>query len=172
MEENQSRISRRKRTHESSRGKHTRKSRYPVQEDDDDDDRIKCSGKNCRSCTGGMIADCVAVCCCPCAVVNLLALAFVKVPWMVGRKCLGLGKKNQRKKLEMKRKCEKDERELDSMGGKLSSEISCEFGEEEGKDNVCPRSEAEKVWLELYQVGQLGFGRVSSSGNHTEERDN
>jgi hypothetical protein len=40
---------------------------------------------------------------------NLLALAVVKVPWMVGRRCLGLGKEKGRRRLERKRKCRRSE---------------------------------------------------------------
>ncbi|KAL6141655.1 hypothetical protein ACLB2K_059943 [Fragaria x ananassa] len=67
-----------------------KKRRYPI--DDDNGDRVECSDKYCRSCSADMIGDCVALCCCPCALVNLLTLALVKVSWMVGRKCLGLVK--------------------------------------------------------------------------------
>ncbi|XP_061993753.1 uncharacterized protein LOC133711666 [Rosa rugosa] len=74
-----------------------KKSSYPVDDDDDaDGDRVECSGKYCLSCSAGMIADCVVLCCCPCALVKVLTLAFVKVQWMVGRKCLGLGKNKKK----------------------------------------------------------------------------
>lgn len=43
--------------------------------------------------------------------------------------------------------------------GKMA-EIASGFGEEEEERMF----EAEKVWLELYQVGHLGFGRVSFTG--------
>lgn len=60
-------------------------------------DGIECSCRYCGSCTATMIADCVAICCCPCAVLNFLAFAFVKVPWIVGKRFLRLGKKNKSK---------------------------------------------------------------------------
>ncbi|GKV37264.1 hypothetical protein SLEP1_g45315 [Rubroshorea leprosula] len=129
-------------------------------------DPIDCSGKYCRSCTAGLIADCVAICCCPCAVVNLLTLALVKVPWKMGRRCLGLGKK-KRKKLETKRKGRKSEdcgvgdRNGDPRRGGIEEgflEILSGF---DGEEEMC---EVEKVWLDLYEVGQLGFGRVSFTG--------
>lgn len=161
-----------------------KKSRYPVEDDDDGgagyrDDRIECSGKYCRSCSGGLIADCVALCCCPCALVNILALAFVKLPWMVGRRCLGLGKKNksQGQIWNSKQKCKKEQSQTSSSNShrhqrcaveeELPAQISCyafdfdQEGEEEVDDCV---SSAERVWLELYQVGHLGFGRVSFTG--------
>ena len=49
------------------------------QTEEDGGDRIKCSGKSCRSCAAALIADCVALCCCPCAVINFLTFALVKV---------------------------------------------------------------------------------------------
>ncbi|XP_059283990.1 uncharacterized protein LOC132037473 [Lycium ferocissimum] len=141
-----------------------------VDDDDDGGDPIECSGKSCKACTGGLIADCVAVCCCPCAVVNILALAFLKVPWMVGRKCLRMAKK---KKLEKKkRKDDKtnycystdpvDSIEEGEVG--ISGIVTSSFGEEEVKDSFRARIDAEEVWLELYQVGHMGFGRVSFTG--------
>jgi hypothetical protein len=175
MEENPPR---KKRTHKAPRAGPTRKSlsRHSSFEFDDGGDQIECSGKHCQACTAGLVADCVALCCCPCAVVNLLALAFVKVPWMVGRRCLGLGKDKGRQRLERKRKCRRSEIdcvvERDGNGrktvavaaavaeeGKLAEIASGLGGEEEER-----MFEAEKVWLELYQVGHLGFGRVSFTG--------
>lgn len=83
---------------------------------------------------------------------------------------MGLGKdKGRRQRLEWKRKCRGSESdcvvERDCNGrkkmveeGKMA-EIASAFGEEERM------FEAEKVWLELYQVGHLGFGRVSFTGS-------
>ncbi|GMI99147.1 hypothetical protein like AT3G01516 [Hibiscus trionum] len=138
---------------------------------DESGDLIECSGKYCRSCTAGVIADCVALCCCPCALLNLLTLALVKVPWKMGRRCLGLGKK-KRNRVEMERKCKKkcrDCSEVESSSRGEMREFSTAFGVEESEEkqemgNFSARFEAEKVWLELYQVGHLGFGRVSFTG--------
>ncbi|XP_050383369.1 uncharacterized protein LOC126800125 [Argentina anserina] len=167
-----------------------KKSRYPVDDDDDGaGDRVECSGKYCRSCSAGMIADCVALCCCPCALVNLLTLVFVKVPWMVGRRCLRLGKnknkiksQGQTRKSKQKCKSKKKTKHCGQMSGssshrqrrcaveeELPAEIACyAFGfddrEEEKEEEEDCVSSAERVWLELYQVGHLGFGRVSFSG--------
>lgn len=152
--------------------------RYAV---DDEEDQVECSGRSCRSCTAGMLADCVALCCCPCAVVNFLTLAFLKVPWMVGRRCLGKGKKKFRKRLEKRKTkcCERSEsnnnvgvgnvisrkEELELEGALEIESSSFGFvGEEQKDNNYSARFEAEKVWLELYQVGHLGFGRVSYTG--------
>ncbi|XVF60282.1 hypothetical protein PTKIN_Ptkin08bG0032800 [Pterospermum kingtungense] len=164
-----------------------RKSRYAIDEGGSGD-LIECSGKHCRSCTAGAIADCVALCCCPCALVNLLTLALVKVPWKLGRRCLGLGKK-KRNRVEMKRKCEKSFCNSCSCSSSCSNEgdVHNQFrhsnlrekmrveqeiwefptgfeDEEEEVGKFSARFEAERVWLELYQVGHLGFGRVSFTG--------
>ncbi|KAJ6775734.1 hypothetical protein OIU74_000012 [Salix koriyanagi] len=171
MEENPPRISSQKRTHEVSGGDPTRKSRHAI---DEGGDLIECSSKHCQSCTAGLIADCVALCCCPCALVNLLALAFIKVPWMIGKKCLG-GVKRKKTKLEIKRKSKKNsegegnivQRERDCnlrkrMVAEGILEIASGFGEEEEMPSVAARfGEAERLWLELSQIGHLGFGRVS-----------
>lgn len=157
-------------------------SRYTI--DENGGDLIECSGKYCRSCTAGLIADCVALSCCPCALLNLLTFAFVKVPWMVGRKCLGRLKK-KRKKKTIKRKSKKRSKKADAEGeGEAIIELEERDGdlkkgrredgiweivkgfskEEEIMNSVSARFEADKVWLELYEDGHLGFGRVSFTG--------
>ncbi|GKV07748.1 hypothetical protein SLEP1_g19477 [Rubroshorea leprosula] len=174
MKENLSRVSRKNGTQESvsSAGRAgeiitRKKNRYAVGADCDGGggDSIECSGKYCRSCSAGLIADCVALCCCPCALINLLTLAFVKVPWKMGRRCLGLGKK-KRKKLETKGKCRKSEefpmgdRNGNSRRGGVEEGILEMLSGLDGEEEMY---KAEKVWLDLYEVGKLGFGRVSSS---------
>lgn len=132
---------------------------------DETGELFECSAKFCRSCSAGVLADCIAICCCPCAVVNLLALAFVKVPWMVGRRCLRLLKKKgkslrRRKKIEnvgISESVTKEEGEGENM------EFSLEAIEGE-RQNFSAGFEAERVWMELYQLGNLGFGRVSFTG--------
>ncbi|KAI3748087.1 hypothetical protein L6452_10946 [Arctium lappa] len=128
-------------------------------------------GKSCQSCTARAIADCVAVCCCPCAVVNFFTLAFLKLPWMMGRKCL-LDKKKKKKMMKKKKKMLKDDivgvisrKEEEKDDGALGK-ASANGGElEEGSHNkYSARFEAEKVWSELYRVDNLGFGRVSFNG--------
>lgn len=131
-------------------------------------DSIKCTGKSCQSCTGGLIADCVAICCCPCAVVNILAFAFLKVPWTIGKRALKLGKKKLR--MNSKRSTHLD-LEGDSCGSRvvgmgLEKQGTSEFEAEELKKSFSARfeKEDEELWFELYQVGHLGFGRVSFTG--------
>ncbi|KAJ0111042.1 hypothetical protein Patl1_02759 [Pistacia atlantica] len=167
MEENPPRVSRREGIQGAGKGGGgpTRRNRYAVAVDDSGD-LIECSGKYCRSCTTGLVADCVALCCCPCAVVSILALAFVKIPYMVGRKCLALGKKKRKcKKVEGSSSCgfvvERNYGDLNK--GKLEIESFELFGE---------GLEADRVWLELYQVGHLGFGRISFTGIQSQEKEN
>lgn len=215
MEENPHRVSRR-----SHGGTH-------CQNDSDDEENrrrrhynhnthggeVKCCGKRYRSWAAAAIADCVALCCCPCAIINLLTLAFVKVPWMIGRRCLGGGRKNKKKRKLLHRRQRRgkinggdefhhhhnnhhrrfettdgdekcgcgggggcygggdydDHRFVVERDGSLTKE------EEDGKttsfkggdhdeSRISARVEAERVWLELYQIGHLGFGRVSFTG--------
>ncbi|CAN4082441.1 unnamed protein product [Withania somnifera] len=149
----------------------------------DDNDPIECTGKSCKSCTAGVVADCVALCCCPCAVIDILALAFLKIPWMMGRKCLGNGKKKEMEKSYSYRDCVTYE--LDSTDGRVSTRsvkvedeqvitanakntLGIVIGEKEevkDKNNVSAKFDAEEFWLDLYeQVGHSGFGRVSFTG--------
>ncbi|XP_019161456.1 PREDICTED: uncharacterized protein LOC109158090 [Ipomoea nil] len=133
--------------------------------DDGGGDEIVCTGKACKSCTAGMIADCVAVCCCPCAVVDILVLALFKVPWTLGRKWL---KRKKRNGGGSRRICSRRSDGIPRMGSVedetsgMGSSVSV-FGirEQMGKDNFSARFDSEEVWLDLYQVGHLGFGRVS-----------
>ncbi|KAI3981177.1 hypothetical protein MKX01_016312 [Papaver californicum] len=158
------------------------RSRYPVQDDGVSDLNIECSGQTCKSCTATVVADCVAICCCPCAVVNFLTLTLVKVPFTMGRRCLRLMKKKRLKeKKKETRKGGKGNKDpppppphgviIDRVekGGMELVSIERNIEIPIGNNNVngehfCARVEAERVWLEFYQVGHLGFGRVSFTG--------
>ncbi|MFS7956262.1 hypothetical protein Hanom_Chr07g00652531 [Helianthus anomalus] len=126
----------------------------------EDDGSMECSGKACQSCTGRVIADCVAVCCCPCAVINFFTLTFLKLPWMMGRRCLSKRKKKKRLQIEGK---DEISRKDQGENGDLAKVTNIEEVEE-GSCKYSARFEAERVWLELYRVDNLGFGRVSFSG--------
>ncbi|XP_042501031.1 uncharacterized protein LOC122078900 isoform X2 [Macadamia integrifolia] len=179
--ENPDRFSRKNHSIEGSNGRTTR-NRHLV--DDGAGDLIKCSGKYCRSCTASFMADCVAICCCPCAVVSFLALAFVKLPWMIGRRCLGLEKKKGHESERKERRKGKERDVVIERNGNLRKEsaveertcqyqspcgILVEDDEAEQKENFRAGIEDESVWMELYQLGHLGFGRVSFSGIHGEK---
>ncbi|KAH0907351.1 hypothetical protein HID58_039178, partial [Brassica napus] len=140
------------------------------------EESLKCSGKRCRSWAAAAIADCVALCCCPCAIINFLTLTFVKVPWTIGRRCLGRSrnKKKKKRKLHMRQDrgkfiCE-DVFEMAGGDEKCGGGVGCcgggDYDDHRGDDEsrISARVEAERVWLELYQIGHLGFGRVSFTG--------
>ena len=128
-------------------------------------EKIKCSSKHCGSCCGGYVADCVAVCCCPCAVLHCCAMAIVKGPSLVGRKCLGLGKKNKNKNTK-KKGCEDDVVVVVVERNKNNNIERVQRAVRE-MDNITVNAgfDAEKVWKELYQIGHMDFGRVSSSSH-------
>ncbi|XP_068641769.1 uncharacterized protein [Aristolochia californica] len=166
-------------TSEASKNVVTRRERFSA---DENEDLVDCSGKSCRSCSGNVLADCVAVCCCPCAVVNLLVLAFIKVPWAAGKRCVGVlkrkrrveGWKSKRKIRGIERAESRVQEDRDSrkkVEGKgdlqfpLGSKRETETEEYEWQvENFCAGRDAERVWMELYQIGHLGFGRVSFTG--------
>jgi hypothetical protein len=165
MDENSNEVSHSKTTTHKvcSKGKVSTNKRFATI-DDGETDLIECSGKYCKSCTTGLIADCVALCCCPCVVLHCFALAFIKAPWIMGRKCLGLGNKNKNKNKSgccHKRKCIKGHQDVDVV---LEGNKEMDLKITSPMDSVNVGFEAEKVWHELYQIGHLDFGRVSFSG--------
>ncbi|XP_068638551.1 uncharacterized protein [Aristolochia californica] len=160
---------------EASKNVATRRQRFST---DEAVDAVDCSGKSCRSCSGNLLADCVAVCCCPCAVVNLLVFAFVKVPWAAGKRCIGVLKRKRRvegwkskrkirgiEREESTRSSKKVERKADLQFPLGFSKPETDMEDDEWQvENFSAGREAERVWMELYQIGHLGFGRVSFTG--------
>nr|XP_043633561.1 uncharacterized protein LOC122604757 [Erigeron canadensis] len=144
----------------------------------EDAGEVECSDKSsssssisCKSCTARVIADCVAICCCPCALVNFFTLTLVKVPYMMGRKYLSnLSKKKKLKNDQEKggNISKKDETSKNQDLGEVVTAIVESENEEElmesSNNKYSARFEAERVWLELYRVDHLGFGRVSFNG--------
>ncbi|XP_010925695.1 uncharacterized protein [Elaeis guineensis] len=147
-----------------SKGGATSRYRFPAS-DEAGGDHIECSGRSCRSCIAVLLADCIALGCCPCAVVSLLALALFKVPWVVGRRCLRSLKK--RRGLMKKRVRDEGEGEHGGEMGRKRIEMDI-MGMGLGDDRNMGSSDFgfgdERVWEELYEVGHWGFGRVSFSG--------
>lgn len=141
-------------------------------------DQAECTGRSCQSCVAVTLADCIALGCCPCAVVSLLGLAFVKAPLAVGRRCVRRLRRRQGRLRHKKRV-----RDLDLVGSRAGAKSAAGGGHGEpgaaptskGEDDVvmalspgrevAAASDAEKVWLEMYQVGHWGFGRLSFSVN-------
>jgi hypothetical protein len=117
------------------------------------------TGRRCRSCAAVAIADCVALGCCPCAVVSLLALALVKAPFVVGRRCVGRLRRRRRLLLHQKRV--RDHEEEKGVGKATAVVVAATSAGGTGATTT----EAELAWLEeMYRVGHWGFGRVSFSG--------
>uniref|UniRef100_A0A0D9V3S7 Uncharacterized protein n=1 Tax=Leersia perrieri TaxID=77586 RepID=A0A0D9V3S7_9ORYZ len=143
-------------------------------------DQADCTAQSCRSCVAVSLADCIALGCCPCAVVSLLGLAFVRLPLAVARRCVRRLRRRQGRLRQKKRV-----RDMDAAAAAKNAAggggCSCHHHHqeatskgEEGNDadvatvvsspgNDVSESDVEKVWLELYQVGRWGFGRLSVS---------
>ncbi|KAM0927613.1 hypothetical protein ACQ4PT_002745 [Festuca glaucescens] len=124
-------------------------------------DHAECTARSCRSCVAVSLADCIALGCCPCAVVSLLGLALVKAPLAVGRRCVRRLLR-RRGRLRQKKRVRDDMLDLALAAGKHAAPG--------GEDDdlavaAAAASEADRVWLEMYQVGQWGFGRLSFSVN-------
>ncbi|KAF3334880.1 hypothetical protein FCM35_KLT21484 [Carex littledalei] len=137
--------------------------RFPVR--DETVEPAEFSGRSCQSCTALVLADCIALCCCPCCVVSFLSLALVKAPWMVGRRCLAMLKKRRCFLQKQKRVSDMGEKEIVEEKGKGVLEEKCEvWGKiQQNYQMVDFGDESEKIWAEFYQIGQWGFGRVSFS---------
>ncbi|CAL4948322.1 unnamed protein product [Urochloa decumbens] len=164
-------------------------------------DQAECTAQTCRSCVAVTLADVIALGCCPCAVVSVLGLAFVKAPLAVARRCL---RRLRRRHGELRHK--KRVRDMDPAakankcravatgggGGHVHGALEAlevldaaaaaaaaakgargseadAHGEEAAaraarvSNSSSGRLDAEKVWMEMYRVGQWGFGRLSVS---------
>ncbi|XP_042445008.1 uncharacterized protein LOC122029933 isoform X1 [Zingiber officinale] len=129
-------------------------------------DHVECPGESCCSCTALAIGDCVALGCCPFAVVNVLALTLVKLPWVASRRCLA---SLRRRRASMRRRRVADvggaeEKMREAAMVRAAGRSSGEWREDEGGTPPGLMETEDGVWLELYQVGNWGFGRVSFSG--------
>ncbi|KAF8675805.1 hypothetical protein HU200_047295 [Digitaria exilis] len=152
-------------------------------------DQADCTAQSCRSCVAVTLADAIALGCCPCAVVSLLGLAFVKAPLAVARRCL---RRLRRRRGELRHK--KRVRDMDPAAAKAKCRAGGGHGALDGdvaakgaarglemmdargggeaaavravrtsNSSASGRLDAEKVWMEMYRVGQWGFGRLSIS---------
>ncbi|KAL5228660.1 hypothetical protein ABZP36_016925 [Zizania latifolia] len=174
-----------------------RQYRFPVPEAGEPTRRS--AAQSCGTCGASAVASCVALCCCPCAVVSCLTLALVKAPYVAGRRCAARLASKRRRRVHMIRpglttprktnrvwdlddglqewlpaggdvqeRKEVDEPGLAAAGasppGDPNDAISA-VGE--GNDMLTrARSRvdaAEKMWVEIYQLGHWGFGRLSFS---------
>uniref|UniRef100_A0A0E0L5W3 Uncharacterized protein n=1 Tax=Oryza punctata TaxID=4537 RepID=A0A0E0L5W3_ORYPU len=131
------------------------------------------AGCRCRSCAAVMLADCIALGCCPCAVVSMLSLALVKAPLAVGRRCVGRLRSRRRTLLHNKRV--RDVAATSTAAGekaiaKPELEAAADAADVDTASAAGAGAPADEVdddlaWLEeMYQMGHWGFGRVSISG--------
>uniref|UniRef100_A0ACD5W1R5 Uncharacterized protein n=1 Tax=Avena sativa TaxID=4498 RepID=A0ACD5W1R5_AVESA len=137
-------------------------------------DHAECTAQSCRSCVAVSLADCIALGCCPCALVSLLGLALVKAPFALGRRCVRrLLRRHGR--MRQKKRVRDDMVDLAAAGKRpAGAKCAAPGGEDASKDDdddvaaaadAAAASEAERLWLEMYQVGHWGFGRLSFSVN-------
>ncbi|OEL33102.1 hypothetical protein BAE44_0005879 [Dichanthelium oligosanthes] len=155
-------------------------------------DQADCTAQTCRSCVAVTLADVIALGCCPCAVVSLLGLAFVKAPLAVARRCLRRLRRRQGERRHKKRVRDMDPaakakcratggggrghghsalEALDAdAGAKCARGLEADARGGEAATRVARASnsssgrlDAEKVWMEMYRVGHWGFGRLSIS---------
>uniref|UniRef100_A0ACD5VYN9 Uncharacterized protein n=1 Tax=Avena sativa TaxID=4498 RepID=A0ACD5VYN9_AVESA len=143
--------------------------------------------ESCGTCGASAVANCVALCCCPCAVVSCFTLALVKAPYVAGRRCVRVAKTRRvraaLRKTNRVRSLDDQLDRADGLGGgqcngteRASKEHWGELGlaavpgwwgstndasvAGEGRMRV---SLTEKAWMEMYEVGHWGFGRLSFS---------
>ncbi|PWZ18408.1 hypothetical protein Zm00014a_015903 [Zea mays] len=119
------------------------------------------AGWRCRSCAAAAIADCVALGCCPCAVVALLALALVRAPLAVGRRL------RSRRRSALRRKRVRDVAAKVAAGAAPGGTTPLDPAAAATPVRQQQTAEVEELaWLdEMYRVGHWGFGRVSFSGS-------
>ncbi|PKU87596.1 uncharacterized protein LOC110098517 [Dendrobium catenatum] len=110
---------------------------------------------SCNSCAAAALADIIAVSCCPCAVLNFLALAFFKLPCAAGRRCMRIVKRSRGALEEVGGAVKREGLENKNVELRVESVMGMEIGD----------MMEERAWKEMYQVGQWGFGRVSVSGS-------
>ncbi|XP_040381885.1 uncharacterized protein LOC121054926 [Oryza brachyantha] len=165
--------------------------RFPVPAEGEP--RRRSAAQSCGTCGASAVASCVALCCCPCAVVSCLTLAFVKAPYLAGRRCAARLASKRRRRMMVKqggrpgatpRKTNRvwdlddDQQEWRPDGGGGGGAVQEERKDRrspgpgdasdaavgEGSGRVRSRVDAaEKTWVEIYQLGHWGFGRLSSS---------
>ncbi|KQK04802.1 hypothetical protein BRADI_2g16020v3 [Brachypodium distachyon] len=119
-------------------------------------------GCGCRSCAAATVADCVALGCCPCAVVGLLGLALVRAPLAVGRR---LARRRRRKTRAVRGKPVRDVVVVDQPEG---PEATAAAGS--GDKGFAKAEEELAPWLEeMYRAGHWGFGRLDLQVPGSEE---
>lgn len=114
---------------------------------------------------GGTTAACAALCCCPCGLVHLAALAFVKLPTGLCKKALKKIKKKVKAKKRVQDKPADDTEEIH-----VSEESSMALARDEFMGSSDPRGvvklqivvtrlSTEECWQEVTGKGYVGFWR-------------
>ncbi|KAG8086458.1 hypothetical protein GUJ93_ZPchr0010g9919 [Zizania palustris] len=141
--------------------------------DDDEPTTAGAAGCRCRSCAAVMLADCIALGCCPCAVVSMLSLALVKAPIVVGRRCVGRLRSRRRTLLRNKRIGDvalKAATACDDVLEKKATakaEAAADVFQTASSGEAVAADDEDEEWLEeMYRTGHWGFGRVSFSGKN------
>ncbi|KAG0538784.1 hypothetical protein BDA96_03G266600 [Sorghum bicolor] len=101
-------------------------------------DQADCTAQTCRSCVAVTLADAIALGCCPCAVVSLLGLAFVKAPLALARRCL---RRLRRRRGELRHK--KRVRDMDGPDAKAKCRRSCDAFAGRGHGAMEPLDDAD-----------------------------
>lgn len=122
---------------------------------------ISCRGKVC-SCVASFTADCAAICCCPCAILHLLVLAFVKVPSSFARKALCYARKKAALRSSNRKRPEdhKDDHDDEDHRGRYSFSPWSYTDSPATSDGsrAPPKLDTQNFWAELYEAGHMGFG--------------
>jgi hypothetical protein len=142
--------------------------RFPaLPEEEDEQAATRCSRRSCGTCGASAVASCVALCCCPCAAVSCLTLALVKAPYVAGRRCVARLARRRPRKGRARRVRDMGEDDDERQGPRRSKECGdlprAAAADERAKVSSRMDASSEKVWVDMYQVGLWGFGRLSFS---------
>ena len=129
--------------------------RFPaLPEEEDEQAATRCSRRSCGTCGAS-------------AVVSCLTLALVKAPYVAGRRCVARLARRRLRKGRARRVRDMGEDDDERQGPRCSKE-SCDLpraaaADERAKVSSRIDASSEKVWVDMYQVGLWGFGRLSFS---------
>ncbi|GLJ16806.1 hypothetical protein SUGI_0289580 [Cryptomeria japonica] len=124
-----------------------------------------CRARQACNCAASFAADCAAICCCPCVLLNLVILAFVRIPCAFAARAVRYAKKKARINTNSNHK----ERDDDDGGGDEMREKrnyytppwSCIVSPQTSSPlqrSLSSKLDTDTPWAELYAAGHLGFG--------------
>ncbi|GLJ16809.1 hypothetical protein SUGI_0289620 [Cryptomeria japonica] len=123
------------------------------------------------NCVASFAADCAAVCCCPCALLHIFILAFVKTPSICARKTFCFVKKKARSKRKLDQKKTNDDDSEDDNREKsryYTPPWSCTESPERRSaldGSISPKLDSQNIWSEFYAAGRMGFGGLPFEWN-------